>query len=358
MRVAYTLEQCWHRVPGGTAVAALEVARALRRRGDVELVPVAGRHRSAPPPPWDPGLPVARLALAAPWLYETWLRWGWPEVERASGPVDVAHATTIIPSASSAPLVVTIHDLAFVHEPEHFTSHGVRVFMRSLHRIRDEAALVLCSSASTAADCRTAGIDAPRLRVVPLGVDAAPATADAVTRVRAERGLPARFALFVGTIEPRKNLGNLVAAMARLDEPLPLVVAGAAGWGDSGVAAGADVALPRLRARRRPARAVRRGGRVLLPEPPRGLRAAGARGDGAGHAGGDERRDLHGGGRRRCRRAGRPPRPGRHRPTGSAPRSGVPASWARSAGRVRPRETWDLAAELTAAAYREAVAAS
>ena len=41
MRVAFTLEQCWHAVPGGTAVAAIELARALEDRGTVELVGVA-----------------------------------------------------------------------------------------------------------------------------------------------------------------------------------------------------------------------------------------------------------------------------------------------------------------------------
>ena len=45
VRVAYTLEQCWHRVPGGTAVSAIEVARALPAvRPDIELVGVSGRH--------------------------------------------------------------------------------------------------------------------------------------------------------------------------------------------------------------------------------------------------------------------------------------------------------------------------
>ena len=47
----------------------------------------------------------------------------------------------------------------------------VRVFERSLRVLRERAALVLCSSEATAADCRTAGLPPERLRVVPLGVD-------------------------------------------------------------------------------------------------------------------------------------------------------------------------------------------
>lgn len=235
VRVAYTLEQCWHRVPGGTGVAALRIAEALGPHNDVRLIGVAGRHRHLPPEPWVPTIPVAHLPIAAPWLYETWLRLDWPKVERAAGRVDIAHATTLIPCATDAKLVVTLHDLAFLHDPSHFTRHGVRVFQRSLRRIRNDADLVLCCSQATMDDCVAAGIDADRLRLVPLGVETERASADEVARVRALYRLPERYLLFVGTVEPRKNLRGLVAAMAHLPEPPPLVVAGAEGWGDSGV---------------------------------------------------------------------------------------------------------------------------
>ncbi len=235
VRVAYTLEQCWHRVPGGTGVAALRIAEALGPHNDVRLIGVAGRHRHLPPDPWVPPIPVAHLPIAAPWLYETWLRAGWPKVERATGPVDIAHATTLIPCPTNGKLIVTLHDLAWLHEPKHFTRHGVRVFTRSLRHIRAKADLVLCCSQATMDDCVRAGIDADRLRLVPLGVETARADDAEVARVRAAHSLPDEYLLFVGTVEPRKNLRGLVAAMAQLPDPLPLVVAGADGWGDSGV---------------------------------------------------------------------------------------------------------------------------
>lgn len=240
VRVAYTLEQCWHRVPGGTGVAALRVADAMHEQGDVHLLGVAGRHRHLPPEPWVPPMPIAYLPIAAPWLYETWLRAEWPKVERATGRIDVAHATTLIPCATDAPLVVTLHDLAFLHEPEHFTRHGVRVFRRSLDAIRRRADLVLCCSEATMDDCLASDIGADRLRLVPLGVEGDPAAPVDVARVRSLYRLPAAYALFVGTVEPRKNLAGLIAAMALLDDPLPLVVAGADGWGDVAAGIAAD----------------------------------------------------------------------------------------------------------------------
>lgn len=235
VRVAYTLEQCWHRVPGGTGVAALRIAEALGPHNDVRLVGVAGRHRHLPPEPWVPSIPVAHLPVSGPLLYEGWLRANWPKVERATGKVDIAHATTLIPCATDAKLIVTLHDLAFLHDPSQFTKHGVRVFRRSLQLIRDRADLVLCCSQATMDDCVTAGLSADRLRLVPLGVETERADATEVARVRQLYRLPERYLLFVGTLEPRKNLKGLVAALEHLPDAPPLVVAGADGWGDTGL---------------------------------------------------------------------------------------------------------------------------
>ena len=241
VRVAYTLEQCWHRVPGGTGVAAMRIAEAMSAEQDVTLLGVAGRHRHVPSEPWSPAVPIAHLPVGGPLLYDMWLRRNWPKVERATGPVDVAHATTLIPCAADAPMVVTVHDLAFLHDPSQFTKRGNSIFRRSLEQIRRRADLILCSSQVTMGDCVAAGLPTERLRLVPLGVDVAKVDSAESARVTALYGLPPRYLLFVGTVEPRKNLRGLVAAVARLDDPLPLVVAGAEGWGDVDIEPGGDV---------------------------------------------------------------------------------------------------------------------
>ncbi len=230
LRVAYTLEQCWHPVPGGTAVATLEVERGLRARGDIDVVGVAGRHRRPPDPSFRPAVAPRSLPWARPWLYETWNRFEQPRVERVTGPIDVVHSTIAIPAATGSPHVVTVHDVAFVHTPERFTRHGARVMRRGLERCRG-CDLVLCPSASTAGDLEALGFDRARIRIVPWGVSIAAVTTDDIVRLRRTYELPERFVLFVGTVEPRKNLVRLGAAMRGVD--LPLVVAGAAGWGEA-----------------------------------------------------------------------------------------------------------------------------
>jgi glycosyltransferase involved in cell wall biosynthesis len=234
VRVAFTLEQCWHEVPGGTAVAAVALARELARRTDVELIGVSARHRAGAPEGFEPPIPVRALPLPRSALYEAWRRLGWPPVERVTGPVDLVHSTTIIvPPRATAPLVVTLHDLAFLHDPGAFTPHGVKAFTAGLERMRRDAAAVLCSSQATLDDAAQAGLAPERLRLVPLGLEPVDRPdQDDVQATLARLDLTPPYLLFVGTLEPRKNLPRLLEAHASLPSAPELVVVGPRGWGE------------------------------------------------------------------------------------------------------------------------------
>jgi glycosyltransferase involved in cell wall biosynthesis len=231
MRVAVTLEQCWHRVPGGTARATLDTVAAVASRGGVEQVGVSAWHRSPAPAQWRSAVPIQALPLPRLALYDAWQRLRHPHVERATGPVDLVHATAHVASASRAPWVATVHDLHFLHDPSHFTPRGVSVFTRFLDLVRREAAMVVCPSEATRADCEAAGIEPARVRVTPWGTDRTAVAPEEAERVRRAYGLDRRFVLFVGTVEPRKNLARLLEAFARLDDvDADLVLVGPAGW--------------------------------------------------------------------------------------------------------------------------------
>lgn len=239
LRVAYTVEQCWHDVPGGTAVAALRVAREMLTcddlRSQIDLRLVAGKHPLPPRDLYVPPGPVAMLPLGRRALYEGWTRLNWPKVEAVTGVVDVVHATGLIPAGTDAPLVVTVHDVAFMHTPENFSRRGAGLMTRSLRATRQRAQRVICSSQTTLDDCIAQGFDPDVLRLVPLGVDTTSASAAEIADAAERHGLPDEYVLFVGTLEPRKNLARLVAAMQPLwvdGFELPLIVAGVDGWGD------------------------------------------------------------------------------------------------------------------------------
>ena len=238
VRVAYTLEQCWHRVPGGTAVSAIEVARAMPTvRADVDLLGVSGRHGEDSAVTFDISIDVAGLPVSGPLLYEASLRMRQPRVERVLSDIDLLHNTSIIPFATNGKMVSTVHDLAFLHHPEFFTRHGNAVFARSLKVLKKRADMLLCSSSATVNDCLEVGFTSDRLRLVPLGVRTERAGAEHIAQVRTAFNLPTEFILFVGTLEPRKNLAKLVEALRDHSDLPPLVVAGATGWGDVAVEA-------------------------------------------------------------------------------------------------------------------------
>lgn len=149
------------------------------------------------------------------------------DVRRAD--VDVLHQPSIDFASlrPGAPLVVTVHDLVPLKDPERYLQTGLK------HRLRyaavKRAARVIAPSRAVAADCRQLlGIDSV---VIPEAAAPVfrrlPDPHAALTRLE----LPTRFLLWVGGLDPpdpRKRVGELVAAAAQR-EGVPLVLAGRIG---------------------------------------------------------------------------------------------------------------------------------
>ncbi|MEC9000285.1 MAG: glycosyltransferase family 1 protein [Actinomycetota bacterium] len=239
LRIAYLLEQPWHRVPGGTAVAAVRTAEALVGRDDVDLVGLTAHHSGLPAdgfpvaPPSELPLVASRLPRAL--LYESWHRFSRPRVESLISDVDLVHASGGAVPPTRRPLVATVHDLAWRRHPEVATSRGRRLFEAWLTDAR-RAEVVACPSEATLRDLVAAGFDEDRLHVVPLGVGPAkvvlPGAREAVRSVLRRHCVDGSFVLWIGTVEPRKNLPGLVAAMDRIPGggSIPLVLIGPTGW--------------------------------------------------------------------------------------------------------------------------------
>ena len=150
-----------------------------------------------------------------------------------------------------------------------------------------------------------------------------------IERVRRRYRLPAEFILFVGTLEPRKNLPRLVAAAEQVGD-LPLVVVGMTGWGDQSALDGPGTLLVGFVPDEDLAPLYAAARVFALPERTGRVRVAGARGHGAGHAGRHESWHLDRGGGGRRRRARRSVRRRRHR-------RGPPGGGAIGTGHGRPR---------------------
>lgn len=238
VRVALTVTQLWHTVPGGSATSILDLARALTDRSEVRLAGVGASGTPTMAVPSDVALPVRSSRLPVSVLYDSWHRLGGrPGVEAPAssvlGHVDAVHLTVPMgPPRSSAPLVATVHDLFPLSRPDWFTRRGVRLMAPALERICERADAVVVPSESVAVECREHGVPAGRLHVVPWGSKLVTPPVDGGESVLRRFGLVGDYVLFVGTVEPRKGLAVLAEALAVLGRSdLTLVVVGPEGWG-------------------------------------------------------------------------------------------------------------------------------
>jgi glycosyltransferase involved in cell wall biosynthesis len=158
----------------------------------------------------------------------------WPAMIRSLGPDVYFGPAGAMPLGDvGCPSVITIHDLAIYRNRRWFPggqSLSTRfVVPRSVLR----ADIVVAVSEYTARDIvEVFGIDRGRIQVVPHGVSARfrPMSAEERADARARLKLPDRFILFVGTVEPRKNLDTLLDAWVLMRDRPDLVIVGSWGW--------------------------------------------------------------------------------------------------------------------------------
>jgi glycosyltransferase involved in cell wall biosynthesis len=158
----------------------------------------------------------------------------WPaDIRRMKPDVYFGPAGALPLRGVGVPSVITVHDLAIYRNSRWFPGRqplSTRVVVpRSVLR----AGVVIAVSENTARDVVDIfGIDRSRVEVVAHGVSTIfrPMPAEDLAAARARLGLPERFILFVGTIEPRKNLETLLEAWAMMSDRPDLVVVGSFGW--------------------------------------------------------------------------------------------------------------------------------
>lgn len=190
-------------------------------------------------------IPGIELIVSGPLLERPAARIAWEQtalpLALARHGADAVHGlVNVLPLATRTPGVVTVHDLAFVRTPQHFPPlkriYLTRLCAASVARAR----YVITVSRQTADDVmRCFGAPAAKVQVVYNGVSPAftPVAEESSARFRHAKELPDRYFLYLGTLEPRKNLEMLIRAFARwrqvtgaAAEEVKLVLAGGKGW--------------------------------------------------------------------------------------------------------------------------------
>ncbi len=145
----------------------------------------------------------------------------------------------VLPLAAKLPSVVTVHDLSFVRMPEKLPPAKRLYLTRLCAASVSKADRVIAVSQQTANDLMTCfGVRARKIEVVYNGVAPhfLPGVSAETEAFRTSQGLPERFLLYLGTLEPRKNLARLIDGYALWREKNPalqdveLVLAGGKGW--------------------------------------------------------------------------------------------------------------------------------
>ena len=188
---------------------------------------------------WIP--PGAETAVV-PWprrpVQLAWSLGTGPRLEQSVGPLSVVHLLQPFPAVRTrAPRLVTVHDLFPLEHPSWYSWSERWTFRRSLELLIGRSATIVVPSEYVAERVSgLLGVEASRVRVVPLGVSgafSAPGSVGDIADVCRRFGVsPGEFAVCVGTVSTRKNVIALVRAIAELggDGP-PLIMIGPDGQG-------------------------------------------------------------------------------------------------------------------------------
>ena len=174
-----------------------------------------------------------------------WYRLSWPPFERFfGGRIDLTHSPTPVPLPGRSKKIVTVYDLFFLDDPGRSVREARRVFAGSLGASLAAADGILAISEFTRRSIlERFPVPEEKIAVAPLGLNpllTVDVPAAVLEKTRRKYGLPERFALFVGAIEKRKNLVNLLEALAKVrkaGEPVDLVLAGREGEASAEVGA-------------------------------------------------------------------------------------------------------------------------
>lgn len=238
---------------GGIGRYTRNLVRALAeldRENQVTLFVAGGWGEGDGLGPWPASFRVRSIPISDRWMHILWQRLRLPlPVQAITGPLDLFHSPDfVLPPTGRAPSVLTVHDLSFLRVPECFVPGFCEYLTGAVNRAVRRARLVLADSESTRRDLiELMGVEPGRVAVLYPGVEPRFQPVLDITvlhRVTEQYGLPPRFVLGLGTLQPRKNFAGLVAAFRRLVAArgdgaavgnLSLVIAGGEGWMVDGI---------------------------------------------------------------------------------------------------------------------------
>lgn len=217
--------------PGGIATYSLRLAAALKKLSTTRLTLL----RSARPrltEPAQPDLTERRILTPPHHRFERLTL----ALEVARLRPGVLHSPDFIPPLKLGwRSVITVHDLGFAYFPETLTAESLHYYGQIERAVREADAIVAVSQHTRSDLIRLVGAEASKIKVILEAADERfhpVSDPSELERARRRLGVQRPFILFVGSLEPRKNLLRLLDAFARLrrEVDVELVLVGRTGW--------------------------------------------------------------------------------------------------------------------------------
>lgn len=216
------------------------------------LIPLAPEHKfklffssfrtAVPNRPWmhAPNVEVVNRKIPNNLLFFLNSILGYPRIDDLIGGADVFFSPHFFLASLSSQCrrVTTFHDLSYVRFPEFFTWrkhwwHNVEMNPRKQAKFSDK---IIAVSESTKKDLEFYyHIDPANINVIPLGINKFEPVQEDIIYFKNINHIPSRYVLYLGTIEPRKNIKGLVRAFNILKEKIgfedvELIIIGKKGW--------------------------------------------------------------------------------------------------------------------------------
>lgn len=161
------------------------------------------------------------------------LAWNHLNLFKPQGQFDIFHTSDWTFPRLNTHLITTIHDLTFIKYPQTLTPYLIQTHKRHLELVRKHCHKVIAVSQSTKNDLLDYGFKDEQVTVIYEAADSIFRPTDP-TAVKLKYNLTKPYLLCVATLEPRKNLKNLLKAFSLLKlSNLELVLVGKFGWGES-----------------------------------------------------------------------------------------------------------------------------
>jgi len=253
MRIAVDIRPLLEKNRAGVSLYTLNLLQELAKNGAHEYALFCNSSRGNFPVDVPRGSTVSNHFSRYPnrLLNASFAFLHWPRLETLTAGADLVYLPNLNFVATGRPLVTTVHDLSFIRYPEYFSAKQ-RLWHRAINAermIRRSSAVVAVSEHTKDDIMELYDLPAERIHVVSpaVGPEYFCRPPHEQTAVREKYNLPTKFILFLGMLEPRKNVTGLIEAFNQLDDDTDLVIAGSPGWKFRQIFAAADRSPKRKR---------------------------------------------------------------------------------------------------------------